>query len=56
MPKILEDGEEFDVPESDVEHDEGGFWYLAADDEEDEYFYEYGAPDEDEAVEDVDEE
>lgn len=36
-----EDGELYEVPEEDCELDGEGFWYLAADDEESEDFYEF---------------
>jgi hypothetical protein len=36
-----EDGELYEVPEEDCEYEEGGFYLLAAEDEEFEDFYEF---------------
>lgn len=44
---VDEDGSEYDVEASDVEEDEdgSGVWLLAADGEDEEYFYEYEGDD-----------
>lgn len=36
-----EDGELYEVPEEDCELEAEGFWYLAAEDEDFEYFYDF---------------
>jgi hypothetical protein len=43
MALIVEDGEEFEVPDEDCEFEEdgSGFWLLAAEGEDEDEFYEY---------------